>query len=356
VGDAIGCRAVASRMAGGPCVFSPRSRIWRSGRSQRGLVDPTAIRPGRAASTDGGSGARCGFPQCRCESTRAGAGSGRLDVPRACRRPLAGDDLLVSLHRRQRRRQPRRAYHNRPACQRPAPRPLRLRIMQQRQRRRAERVSPHDLGGRACAGRSQARLRAPPRRLHLRSRRIPRRSAAPLFTHRLRPWPHSRRPEGEQFPRADQPRRLSSCLSRTYQRSRHPGRPRVFSLHLHRRQSRILVARLAELHRIRRQGRARATPARRRQSGMVGIYPVARSQGLGPQARPVRPARGNDRADRQIRRSWIRQRGQQPHRRRQHDRLSHRALRQACRPDPHRLPQLRHAQSRGAARNRRVRL
>ena len=280
-------------MAGGPCVFSPRSRIWRSGRSQRGLVDPTAIRPGRAAGTDGGSGARCGFPQRRCQGTRAGAGGGRLDVPRAGRRPLAGDDLLVPLHRRQRRRQPGRAHDHRPACQRPAPRPLRLRVVQQRQRRRAERLSPDDLGGRARAGRSQAGLRAPSGRLHLRSRRISRRGVAPLFAHRLRPWPHSRRPQGGQFPRADQPRRLSPCLSRAYRRSRHPGRARVFSVRVHRRQPRILVARLAELHRIRRQDRARAAAARRRQSGVVGIYPVARPQGLGPRARPVRPARGD---------------------------------------------------------------
>ena len=169
MGDAIGCRAVASRMAGGPGVLSPRSGIWRSGRSQRDLVDPAAIRQGRASGTDSGSCARCGFPQRRCQGTRAGAGGGRLDVPGAGRRPLAGDDLLVPLHRRQRRGQPGRAHDHRAERQRPAPGPLCLRLVQQRQRRRAECLSPDDLGGRARAGRSQTRLRAPSGRLHLRS-------------------------------------------------------------------------------------------------------------------------------------------------------------------------------------------
>ena len=85
-----------------------------------------------------------------------------------------------------------------------------------------------------------------------------------------------------QFPRADQPRRLSPCLSRAYRRSRHPGRPRLFPVRVHRRQPRILVAGLAELHQIRQQDRARAAVARRRQPGVVGIYPVARPQGSGP--------------------------------------------------------------------------
>jgi len=42
--------------------------------------------------------------------------------------------------------------------------------------------------------------------------------------------------------------------------------------------------RMAELHQIRQQDRTRAAAARRRQSGVVGIYPVARPQGLGPRA------------------------------------------------------------------------
>ena len=178
---------------------SPGRRVGRSRRAQRDPVDPAAVRPGRAARADGGSGARCGLPQRRRHRARAGAGGGRLDVPRAGRRPLAGDDLLVPLHRRQRRRQPGRAHDHRAARHRPAPGPLRLRLVQQRQRRRAERLSPDDLGGRARARRPQARLRAPPRRLHLRSRRISRRGIAPLFAHRLRPRPHPRRAQGQQI-------------------------------------------------------------------------------------------------------------------------------------------------------------
>ena len=58
----------------------------------------------------------------------------------------------------------------------------------------------------------------------------------------------------------------------------------------------------------------------------------------GPGLDQFGPPAVTSRADRHARRSWVRRRGQQPHRRRQHDRLSRAALRQACRSDPHRFP------------------
>ena len=86
--------------------------------------------------------------------------------------------------------------------QRPAPRPLRLCLLQsvnEGAQNAYRRMIWEDDARRPIA----ARLRAPSWRLHLRSRRISRRGAAPLFAHRLRHWPHSRRPQGGQFPRAD---------------------------------------------------------------------------------------------------------------------------------------------------------
>ena len=184
---------VATQMERAARPVPRRRRVGRSRADQRHPVDPAALRRGDRGTLHGRSRARSRFPRVVADGARAGAGRSRLDVPRAGRRAQAGDGLLVPLHRRQRRRQPGRPHDHRAARQRPAPRPLRLRVVQQRQRRRAERLSPDDLGGRARAGRPQARLRAPSRRLHLRSRRISRRGAAPLFAHRLRPRPHSRR-------------------------------------------------------------------------------------------------------------------------------------------------------------------
>ena len=84
----------------------------------------------------------------------------------------AGARLLVSLHRWRRKRQPRRPHDHRAAGQRSTAGELRLRQLPERQRRQAQRLSPDDLRRRARAARRTARLRAAPRRFHLRGRPI----------------------------------------------------------------------------------------------------------------------------------------------------------------------------------------
>ena len=73
---------------------------------------------------------------------------------------------------------------------------------QEHQRRHAERVSPDDLRGREGGAGRPARLRAPPRRLHLRGRLVPGGPEDPLRQDGLRGLPHPGRREGRQSPRS----------------------------------------------------------------------------------------------------------------------------------------------------------
>ena len=110
----------------------------------------------------------------------------------------AGADLLVPLHRRATAtaaasagRSPRRAGRS-------APGEFRLRQLPERQRGQAQRLSPDDLRGRARGARRAARLRAAPRRLHLRGRAISGGGRRPATTARST---RSRRiPDGEKVP------------------------------------------------------------------------------------------------------------------------------------------------------------
>ena len=163
-------------------------------------------------------------------------------------------------------------------------------------------------------------------------------------------------PEGrkvQQLPRADLARRLSHGLSRAHRRPGHPGRPRLVSLRLHRRQPRVLVAGLAELHQISgRTNRARPAPARRGEPGLVGIHPVARAQGVGTGPRHLcRPLR-RERADHSLRSRRTGRRAEQPHRARQHDRLPGDAIRPPRRAGPDRPAQLRDGVSDDPGRDR----
>jgi len=157
------------------------------------------------------------------------------------------------------------------------------------------------------------------------------------------------------FPRADQPRRLSSCLPRAYRRSRHPGRPRAFSVRLHRDNHEFSWPRLRASSNT-AADRARAAAARRRQSGVVGNIPsrVHKASGpgldqFGPPAVSLSPIDTLD--DHGF--------GAEANNRIAVDSMTaYRAMRygQACRPDTSPTSQLCDAESRGAARNGRVRL
>ena len=102
------------------------------------------------------------------------------------------------------------------------PRPVRFAFVscQNAEPGRAERLSPHDLRRRARAGRPAARLRAPPRRFHLRDRLV---SGRPSTGH-VRPPPARHRSlsawrKDSRLPYPDNDRRLSRDLSRLSARS-----------------------------------------------------------------------------------------------------------------------------------------
>ena len=248
--------------------------------------------------------ARSRFHAGRRDRARAGAGGGRLDVPRAGRRAQARDDLLVSLHRR-RRRTAAAIGRTITAPRDDDPRPVRFAFVSCQ--------SVNEGAQNAYRRMIWEDERAPADRklgfvLHLGDfiyevveypDEVPHRYERTVYD--IGRIPDARKVGNFHVP--TNARRLSPRLSRAHRRSRHPGRARAFPVRLHRRQSRILVAGLAELHQIWRQGRARAAAARRRQPGVVGIYPVARAQGVGRRARSVRAARGRQGADR--RRSTI---------------------------------------------------
>ncbi len=82
---------------------------------------------------------------------------------------------------------------------------LRVRELPGRQRRQTERLSPDDLRRRTRRPGRPARLRAPPRRLHLRGGRVSRRDKDPLRPHDLRSRAHPGRHEGRQLPHSARP-------------------------------------------------------------------------------------------------------------------------------------------------------
>ena len=93
------------------------------------------------------------FRRVVAQAPGAGLGRRRLDVPRAGRGLKPARDLLVSLHRRGRQRQPHRPHDHRARAPTIAARELRLRQLPEHQRRHAQRLSPDDLRGRARARR-----------------------------------------------------------------------------------------------------------------------------------------------------------------------------------------------------------
>jgi len=262
---------------------------------------PTAIRPGERRP-DGGSGARCGFPQRSLPSTRAGAGGGRL----TCRVLVGGllPATTIVHFTETAARQPGRAHDHCPARQRPANPSASPSCRATASTKRAECLSPDDLEDEhAPADRKLSFV------LHLgdfiyevveypdRCRtaiRAPSTTLAAFLT--AARWA---------FPCADQPRRLSPCLRAHIDDPDIQDAARAFSVRLHRRQSRILVARLAELHRIRgkiepaQPLRVAANQAWWNTSRRASARP--RAPGLGP----VRPAGGDERADRHVGRSWF---------------------------------------------------
>ena len=222
-------------------------------------------------------------------SQRAAVRGERLDVPHPRRGPRARHRLLVSVHRRRWSRQPHRPHQDGAARDRRAPRELHVRQLPERLPGRAERLSPHDLRGRAPAGRAPARLRAAPRRLHLRDRVVSRGPAAGhVRPPPARPRALQDRREGARLPRARDARRLPRAVSRVSAGSGSAGRPRALAVRVRLGQPRVLVARLAGVHEDRGSRTSRADAQGRCEPGVVRVPAGAHRQAGRRRARAVR--------------------------------------------------------------------
>ena len=202
----------------------------------------------------------------------------RLDLPLHGGRAQARDRILVPLHRRRRQRQPRRPHAHCAEGERLAPGPLHVRELPGHDDRRRERLSPHDLRGRAPPARRAARLRAAPRRLHLRSGELRGRDAGGQVP-RPPPAPAVQVPRRRQVPRlppARDARGLPHGVPRLSHRPRPAGRARPLAVRSGVGQPRVLVAGIPGHPGVRRRAAPRADEEGRGQPGVVGIPAGAR--------------------------------------------------------------------------------
>ena len=172
-----------------------------------------------------------------------------------------GTRLLVPLHRRARDRQPHRPHADRARGRRPRPVRFAFVSCQNVTQGACERLPPDDLRGRARRRSRAPRLRAAPRRLHLRDRLV---SGGPAAGHVRPPHPRRRplpeRREDRRLPHPDHARRLPRRLPRLPARPRPAGRARPLAVRLHVGQPRVLVAGAG---RASRSSAARRAPRRR---------------------------------------------------------------------------------------------
>ena len=273
-------RASRTQMARDARPLSRRRRVGRSRSEQRDPVDPAAVRRRRAAPAHRRSRRGRGLPPRRRAGAGAGVGGIRLDHA-ACWSAASSPRASIGIASPTPRGtaaasaapSPRRAPND--------PRPVNFAFVS------CQDVNEGKLNAyrrmifedeRARAG-GPARFRPPPRRLHLRGRRISRGSEDALRPHDLRGRAHSGRRQGRQFPFPADARRLSRRLQGLSRRSRPAGRARALAVRRHVGQSRILLAGLAEHPAGRRQVAAGPEHQGRRQPGLVGISAVALQEG-----------------------------------------------------------------------------
>ena len=160
-----------------------------------------------------------------------------------------------------------------PQRKRRAPGALHVRELPGHDDRRRERLSPHDLRGRAPPARRAARLRAAPRRLHLRGGELRGRDAGGQVP-RPPPAPAVQVPRRRQVPRlppARDARGLPHGVPRLSHRPRPAGRARPLAVRSGVGQPRVLVAGIPGHPGVRRRAAPRADQEGRGQPGVVGI-------------------------------------------------------------------------------------